>query len=56
MWLRLRRSGLMRGVVEVAAEVGVTGVGVGEQVPDDDQDGPAESLKSAVLSVTSGTW
>ena len=28
--------------VEVRAEVGVAGVGVGEQVPDDDQDGAAD--------------
>src|SRR5215469_9857660 len=38
----LAAFGVDAGVVEVAAQVGVAGVWVGEQVPDDDQDGPAD--------------
>jgi hypothetical protein len=34
--------GVDTGVVEVRAEVTAVGVGVGQQVPDDDQDGPAD--------------
>jgi hypothetical protein len=38
----LAAFGADAGVVEVAAEVVVAGAGVGEQVPDDDQQGPAD--------------
>jgi hypothetical protein len=49
--------GVDAGVVEVAAEVGVTGVGGGEQVPDDDLNGRADghhgflSAASALLAM-----
>ena len=42
MWLRVRRSVSTWRVVVVGAEVVVAGVGVGEQVPDDGEDGAAD--------------
>ncbi len=41
------------GVV-VGAEVGVGGVGVGQQVPDDDQDGASDGDDGAFVAASSG--
>lgn len=41
MWFYLRRSGLMR-FVEVRTQSGGAGLGIGQWVPDDDQEGPAD--------------
>ena len=38
----LAAVGVDAGGVEVGAEVDEAGIGVGQQVPDDDQDGPAD--------------
>src|SRR5215207_1265487 len=46
--------GVDAGVVEASTEVVVAQVGVGQQVPDDDQDGAADRDDGAVLAAASG--
>ena len=46
--------GVDAGVVEVGAEVVEAGVGVGEQVPDDDQDGAADRDDGLLLAAAAG--
>ena len=54
MWLRLLALRVDAGVVVVGAEVVEAGVGVGEQVPDDDQDGAADRDDGLLLAAASG--
>src|SRR4051794_15403977 len=42
------------GVVEVRAEVGVAGLGIGQQVPDDDHDGAADRDDGLFLASSAG--
>ena len=53
MWFRLARS-VPAGVVEVGAEVDGSGLGVGQQVPDDDQDGAADRDDGFLLAAAAG--
>jgi len=46
--------GVDAGVVEAGAEVVVAQVGVGQQVPDDDQDGPADRDDRLVGAASAG--
>src|SRR5215813_13687327 len=50
----LAALGVDPSVVEVAAQVGVAGGGVGEQVPDDDQQGPADGHDGFLAAPAAG--
>ena len=50
----LAAFGVDAGVVEVAAQVVVAGGGVGEQVPDDDQQGPADGHDGFLAAAAAG--
>jgi hypothetical protein len=54
MWARFLRSGVDPGVEEVAAEVGVAGFGVRQQVPDDDEDGAADGDGGFLAAAAAG--
>ena len=47
-WARILRSRSASAVVPAGAEVGEPGRGVGEEVPDDDEDGPPDSAPGRV--------
>jgi len=47
-------AGADSGVVEVGAEFAEAGIGVGQQVPDDDEDGAADGDDGFLLSSSSG--